>query len=322
MTHKKNPALLAAFIVLACGSVLAAAQKKDQVVGLHDTIVVSADETRDNVVTFGGNIIVEGKVRKSVLAFGGTITISGEVGEAVVGFGAHITLKATAVVKGDLVGLGGTIDKESGFRVDGDTVYFKGTELTSKIFKEGLKGIFSVSLWPIILIFKLINLVVWFLLALLGASLFPKQIAFASESFRKSFWPTFGIGFGALTLYTIALIIGTLLCLVLIGIPIVMGLAMGAVIVKVFGRVVLFYFFGESLSRALHKTKTTPLGVTLLGWLVVGVISFIPVFGFLFTSVLGILGWGIAIRTKFGSTENWFRRGTQPIQVQIQPPRT
>jgi hypothetical protein len=297
----------------AGGLTYAVAQKKDAV-SYHDAIVVLPGETRDNVVSFGGDIDVQGKVRKSVLAFGGTITISGEVGDAVVGFGSRITLKETAVVQGDLVILGGSVEKAPGSRVNGDTINFKGSELVSKIFGQGFKGFFGISLLPIILIFKLVNLIVWLLLALIISATLSKQVTFASDQVRKAFWPTFGIGLAAQFLFGFAVAVGVILCFVLIGIPIVMSLAMGAIVVKVFGRVVLFFLIGESLSRAFHKQAITPIGASLLGALVASFLGFVPFLGFMFTGVLGIIGWGAAIRTKFGTTENWFARGARPIQ--------
>jgi len=304
--------LLLVLIIGAGGLTYAVAQRKDAV-SYRDAIVVLPDETRDNVVSFGGDIDVQGKVRKSVLAFGGSITISGEVGEAVVGFGARITLKETAVVKGDLVILGGSIEKAAGSRVDGDTVNFKSSELFTRIFGEGFKGFFALSFWPIILIFKLVNFIVWLLLAVIVSSTLSKRVTFASDQVRKAFWPTFGVGLAAQFLFGFALAIGVILCLVLIGIPIVMSLGMGAIVVKIFGRVVLLFLIGESLSRAFHKQTITPAGAAVLGTFIVGFVSFIPFLGFLFTGVLGIIGWGAAIRTKFGTTENWFARGARPI---------
>jgi hypothetical protein len=198
--------------------------------------------------------------------------------------------------------------------VDGDTVNFKSSELFSKLFGEGFKGFFALSLWPIILIFKLVNFIVWLLLALIVASTLSKQVTFASDQVRKAFWPTFGIGGVAQFLFVVAILVGAILCFVLIGIPIVMGLAMGGFVIKVFGRVVIFFLIGESLLRALHKQTITPLGAALLGALVVGMVGFVPLLGFLFTCFLGIVGWGAAIRTKFGTKENWFARGARPIQ--------
>ncbi len=306
-------AALLASVAGAGGLVTAVSQKKDAV-SYRDAIVVLPDETRDNVVSFGGDIDVQGRVRKSVLAFGGSITISGEVGDAVVGFGSRISLKETAVVKGDLVILGGSVEKAPGSRVDGDTVNFKSSELFTKIFGQGFKGVFGISLLPIILIFKLVNLVVWLLLALIVSATLSKPVTFASDQVRKAFWPTFGIGLAAQFLFGFAMAVGVILCFVLIGIPIVMSLAMGAIVVKVFGRVVLFFLIGESLSRAFHKRTITPVGASLLGALVVSFLGFVPFLGFLFTGVLGIIGWGAAVRTKFGTTKNWFAKGARPIQ--------
>jgi hypothetical protein len=41
----------------------------------------------------------------------------------------------------------------------------------------------------------------------------------------------------------------------------------------------------------------------------VSFVSFIPVVGVLLTFVMSIIGWGVVIRTKFGTTEKWFKRG-------------
>lgn len=307
MNNKKSLLLIVSLIIFVLLP-LAGAQTIGDKIGYRDTIIVSAGETRDNVVTFGSDVVIEGTVRKSVLAIGGTITISGEVGDSVVAIGARIVLKSTAVIKRDLVGLGGTIEKESGFRVDGDTVYFKGSDISAKFLKEGFKGIFSFSLLPIILIFKLVNIVVWFLLAVVVAALFPLQITYAAAQVRTHFWPTLGTGLVAYVLFVFAVIVAAVLCLILIGIPILLTLAMAGLAIKIFGKVALFYFFGESLARSFHRQAVSPLGGALLGLLLVSLIGFIPILGFLFSSVISIIGWGAVLRTKFGTTENWFRR--------------
>jgi hypothetical protein len=112
----------------------------------------------------------------------------------------------------------------------------------------------------------------------------------------------------AIILYTIFVIIAAVLCLVLIGIPILLFLAVAGFIVKIFGRVVLFYLFGESLARGFNRQSVSAMGGSLLGLLVVSFIGFIPLLGFLFTLCLSIIGWGVVIRTKFGTAENAFLR--------------
>ncbi len=267
-------------------------------------IYVAEDEEQDNVISFGGNVVIEGKVRESVVTFGGEVTISGEVGELVLGFGSNITLKSSAVLGGDVVSLGGTLEKESGCLIQGDTVYFKGFEDLTDLLGEGFTG----ALIPMIIFFKLVSVFITFLLALLITALFPRQITLASTQIRNSFWPVVGTGLLSIIAYVGLVIFATLLSFVLIGIPILIALIIIGIIIKLFGRVVLFYFFGDSLIRAFGKGKASVFGGMILGFILVSFISFIPIFGGLLTLCLSIIGWGVVIRTKFGTTENWFKK--------------
>lgn len=269
-------------------------------------IYVAEDEVQENVIAFGGNILIKGKVKENVVAFGGSITVEGEVGEVVLGFASQITLKSTAVIKGDVVALGGALDKEPGTTVKGDTVYFK-----MESFKDALgflSGLSFASFIPLLIITKLITVFIWLILALALAAIFPRQLSFASSQIRRSFWPIFGTGFLAIIIFTGLVIFSVLLSLVLIGIPILLALILVGIIIKIFARVTMFYFFGESLSRAFGSKQPSILLALILGLILVEFIGFIPILGLLFSFILSIIGWGAVIRTKFGTTENWFRR--------------
>lgn len=280
-------------------------------------IRVEAGEIQENVMTLGGHIVVEGTVKASVVAIGGTIEVSGEVGEAVVGIGSTITLRPTAAVHGDVVSIGGRLVKEAGCAIQGDTVDFDFGEIGSRLFKGGFaEGIFSVSLIPLLLIFKLIAVFVWFLLAFFTAALFPRQIVSAAHEVRVRFWPVFWTGLLGIVVFSALILLAALLSLVLIGIPILFALFVAGVIIKVFGRVVLFYVIGESLLGALRARKASVLGAATVGLVAVSLAGFVPVLGFLFSFVLNIVGWGVVLRTKFGQMEGWFHhRGRSKAQT-------
>ena len=315
MTPKRTLLLLAALVLVVTGLAAPLAAQHD--FSVKRDVFVAAGETQDNVISFGGNVVVDGRVKQSVVAFGGTITVSGEVGEAVVGIGSNITLKPTAAIRGDLVSIGGRLEKEPGCSISGDTVYFKASELGSRFFKQGLfKGIFAFPLFPIFLIIKLIGVFLWFIAALVVAALVPRPIARAAAAVRTSFWPVFGTGLLALVIFTGLAIFAALLCFILIGIPIAIALFWAGLIIKVFGRVVLFYVLGESLLRAFGAKNISAIGASLAGLLVASLVGFIPFVGFLFTLVLSILGWGAVIRTKFGTTDVWIgRKPPSPASV-------
>jgi hypothetical protein len=271
-------------------------------------IVVEEDETQDNVISWGGEIRIEGRVTDSVINFGGTIVITGKVGKTVVGFGSDITLHSTAKIEGDVISLGGILDKDPGATIEGDTIYFGTSEEVSEFLKEGFAGVLGFSLLPLLIIFKLITLVIWFILAIILVAIFPKQISFASNQIRTSFWPIFGTGILSIVIFTGLIIFSVFLCFILIGIPILLALIAIGVVIKIFGRVVVFYFLGDWIFKAFGGKQTSGLLAVILGLLLFGLIGFIPVIGSLFSFVLSIIGWGVVIRTKFGSVENWFKR--------------
>lgn len=278
-----------------------------QRISLEKDVVVASGETQDNVFTLGGDVVVDGGVKQSVVAVGGTITIGGEAGD-VVGIGSRILLKATASIRGDVVALGGSLEKEPGATVGGDTIFFRASDINDKLLKHGLlSGLVSASFVPFFFVFKLITFSLWLLAGLLLAGLFPRPVARAAETLRTSFWPVMGVGLLGIVLFTTLVIFAALLSLVLIGIPILIILVWGGFVIKIFGRVVLFYVFGDMLLKAFRARRFTTLGAVLLGVLTVSIAGMVPVLGFLFLVALNVAGWGVAIRTKFGTTENLFR---------------
>ncbi len=304
---RKNLAL--ALFGLLLLAPLAAPPRASAEVGIKKDIHVAPGETQDKIFSLGGNVLIEGTVRDDVIVIGGSITISGEAEQSIVGIGSRIIVRSTAVIGKDLAALGGTLEKEPGCTVGGDTLYFQTAEIGDKIFKDDLlSGVFSMSLIPIIVVIKLVIIFLWLMAAFLGAALFPKQLAFASGEVRKSFWTAFGIGILATIVFSGLVLFAALLSIVLIGIPILIALVAAGFIIKVFGRLVVLFFLGDSLLRALGSRKIAALGAVLAGLFLFSFIGFIPVVGFLFGLVMNFVGWGIALRTKFGTRENWFHK--------------
>jgi hypothetical protein len=296
-----------ALFVLLAAAPLAFPARAQAEIGSNKDIHVAPGEIQDKILSFGGNVFIEGAVREDVFVVGGSITISGEVGKSVVGIGSHVVIKATAKIGEDLAALGGTLEKEPGCSIVGDTIYFETRELGDKLFKDGLfRSLFSLSLIPIIVVIKLVLIFLWLIAAAIGAALFPKPIAFAAGEIRKSFWPALGTGIVAILVFTMLVFFAALLSIVLIGIPIALALGVAGFLVKVFGRLAVFYFLGEGLLKALGSKRIGAMGAVVTGLLVFSLATFVPVLGFFFGFVMNAVGWGIAIRTKFGLRENWF----------------
>lgn len=275
---------------------------------IKNNIYVAEDEIQDNVFSFGGDIIIKGKIRESIVSFGGSITVEGEVGETVLGIGSDIQLKSSSLIGADLVCIGGTINKESGTTIMGDTIYFKTPQ---DVFS---KGIFSSSrFYPFFFFFKLITSFIWLILAIVLAFALPRQISFASDQIKESFGPVIGIGILSLIIFIALCLFSALLSLLIIGIPILLSLILLAVVLKVFGNVVLFHFVGHSFSKLLGSKHPSLLLSVFLGFILITLLTTIPILGMIVSFILTAVAWGVAIRTKFGTTENWFKR--KPLET-------
>jgi len=269
-------------------------------------IIVAKGESQKNVVALNSRVVIEGQVRENVVAFSGEVLVSGEVGKSVVCFGSRVVIKSTAVISEDLVVLGGSLEKEPGCSIGQDTVFIPtGAKFTREVF---LKGIFF-QLGTIILALKLISLFFGLLLTIFVAGLFPRQVYFAAGKIRADFWPLLGIGFLAMILYAGLIMLSALLIFVIIGIPLLFLLLVTGIVLKVFGGTAFSYFFGESFLRALGvKKMPSIIWTAVIGVILVAFLGLIPVAGLVFSLVVSLVGWGVALRTRFGTLDNWFSR--------------
>jgi len=271
-----------------------------------EEIIVAPGETQSNIIAFSSRVVVEGRVKEGVVVFGGEIIVSGEVGESVVGLGSKVVIKSTAVIDENLVVLGGTVEKEPGCQVGHDTIFIPtGGKFAAEIFK---KGIFF-QLGTLFLAIKLTLLFFGILLTMFVAGLFPRQVYFAAGKIRTEFWPILGTGFLAMLIYAGLIMLASLLTLLIIGIPLLLALMFAGIVLKVFGGTAFAYFFGESFLRAIGvKNMPQVIWTAVTGLVIVAILGMIPVVGFIFYLVVSLAGWGAALRTRFGTLDNWFSR--------------
>lgn len=269
---------------------------------LKRDVHVGPEEIQENIITFGGHVVVEGIVKESIVAFGGTVIVNGEVGDTVLGFGANIELRPEAIIKGDVVSIGGTLDRAPGSRIDGDTIFFKTSDELWESLKQGFTGLFGISLIPLFISFKLISLFIWFILALIIVALFPKQIQNTASQIKESFWGVFGIGILSIIIFTGLVLFSALISLILIGIPLLIALIFIGLALKIFSRVIIFYFLGDILAKAFGAKQPRIILQVLLGFLLFGFLTIIPVLGTLFSLFFSIIGWGAVIKSKFGTS--------------------
>lgn len=245
-----------------------------------DSLVISG---RDAVVAAGETVT-------SVVVIAGDARIAGHVEEAVVAVGGSIYLEPGAVVEGDVVSLGGRIERQGDAKIEGQQV---------SLGSLSLQGLQIGSGWANWL---RAGLSVWRLLAVLflGAVLFwmcPRQLATVTEAVNGN--PLRAVIFGGLG-YLALIPLSIILLITILGIPLIPLIWLAMFAARLFGQVALGSLAGRWLGKSLNW-QLTPLALTLLGLLALGLLAALPVVGGLAGLFYGLVGFGAVLWTRFGT---------------------
>ncbi|MDJ0696908.1 hypothetical protein [Mastigocoleus sp. MO_188.B34] len=290
------------------------------IVLLSGNVAAQGPVSNRDIVRFGNDITVpENEVVKDVTAIAGSVTISNNAhvtGDAVA-VGGDVTLKTGAKVDGDVTAVGGEISQEKDVMIGGNAVTVTGDiDIIQGLRQWGFWGL----LGHIYLISAAFYSLFMIAVAIIGMALmlimpgFMQSISIIiNRKPLKSF--TWGVG-GAITfLLLVILTSGSLLGNLLIPIAaLIVGL------VELVGINAISLFLGE---KAL-KNNTSPILQLLLGVIVIGVITLIPVVGVLVFLVLTLFGFGGVLASPLMTEQTkffWHNKPQLTPSKSIEDPR-
>jgi len=257
------------------------------------SLEVKEGDTVDNAVVFGGNLDVHGTVDGDATAFGG-----------------NVILHPNAVVEGSVASMGGTVIREEGARVEGSTESFGGGNIGALVagevknnLKKELRGSRADEdededekdseggLAGFILKFAAL-----FGLGFLGQLFFPSRMKDVAAELKARPLKSVLTGvLGGLALFVSSVV----LCITLIGIPVAGVLLLAAMLVTALGLTAVASELGMRVP-VLRGRKTQAV-VLALGSLILLGLGSIPGLGVLVMVLACLMGFGAAIRTRFGN---------------------
>jgi len=250
------------------------------------------NETKD-VVRIGTDVAVaENQVFTDAVAIGGSVTIleGARVTRDAVAIGGDVILKSNAQVDGNAVAIAGEIVKSEGATISGDEVEIA-SAASGLVNRLGLFGTVYLSS----VIFNVISILVIvafgiFLLLLLPGHLRTISATMSQHPFKSAMW-----GLGAIIAVTLltGLIAGSVLGFLLI--PII-NLAIA--VTGLLGCVTTGLWVGQQTPLGRQDAKFKPF---LLGMLILGIISFIPIAGGLIVLMVTLFGFGAVILSRVGT---------------------
>lgn len=275
------------------------------------------EEAREDLVAFGGHIRVDGTARRNILVIGGKLELNGTTAGDVVAVGADVSLGATAVIQGDMICIGPRPQRAEGSKVLGEFVYINTPSELSERMRHELTSLspFHYNWTPLIVGFKLVALFTWFLISAVVVLAFPGQVKSTAAEIPQHF-ARFGlIGFLWFLSLVVTTIILALLCAILIGIPLLLLFIVFVILIKVFGNVSIYYAVGIRVLNALGWRGQSDVLAVLAGLALLGLVQFLPVIGWIIWTVLGLVGMGATLATKFGTGQPWLQRRARAAGV-------
>lgn len=190
------------------------------------------------------------------------------------------------VANNDLV-LSDRISEHSAIKEIG--INFKAIPVGEMFFYLGRPYMPFIS-WSWLLAGNIIAITVFFFLSVLVHALFPARIKAVGQAVKSDTGGVIGRGFLGVLLIVPAMLV---LAITIIGIPLVL-LVVG--VAGILGYAAIALIVGEKL-----LSGENPVAALALGVLIVGVLTMIPILGWLLSVALFIVALGAIITTRFGT---------------------
>ncbi|MFO7624246.1 MAG: polymer-forming cytoskeletal protein [Anaerolineales bacterium] len=283
---------------------------------LGGTFTLASGETLSgNLWILGGNATLEpgSRVNGDIMVLGGNVSLSGEVSGDVNAMGGNIDLRSQAVVRGDLNLVGGSYERMPGARIEGRVNTAPTGPFQFTLPSGGRLPALEVRaypLWDFVAFF--FRAFVIAALAVLVVMFWPRNVERIGQTAIAQPIPAGGIGLLSAVIAPIVLLIMTI-TIILIPVTLI-GFVILSLMVLL-GWISIGMEVGQRLSVSLKQDWATPVsaGVGTLIFTIVagGVGEVVPCVGWVVPTLLGMLGFGAVLLTRFG---------TQPYPGPALPP--
>jgi hypothetical protein len=213
-------------------------------------------------------------------------------------------LAATARLEGDLFVLGGTIRAASGSVTAGRSVSYPDASAVWMGLMES-PAMDASAFSPPVLGAKLALLAFWAFMVLLILSLARRELLATSESIRVEPFRNFFVGLTGIAAMVLTALLTSALSGAVFGIPLLVLVAVVALVLRFWGMVAIFHALGEAVFRWLKKKPPVPVLAASYGLLVLGVLKLFPKVGVWTWTLATLIGVGAALTTRLGRREDW-----------------
>lgn len=267
---KKAILALIFILTLMASSAFAATPSRGNIVHIGQDVIVQADEVvKGNIVVINGNVTINGKVEGNVVSVLGSTKLGPE---------------------GSILGQLVSVDSGSGVRIANNT----GNRSWDRSYNFG-SGFDIRAGYNFLPLFWGSNLIWGMLMAFIAVALFPGAVGRIQGNLQAQ--PGRAILVGLLVSISVV-IIGFILAITIIGIPLALLVAASYWVAKQLGYAAIALLVGSALLKGEQKLLTVVVGALL-----VGLITAVPIAGWMASIVLTWAAIGAVLNSRFGVQE-------------------
>jgi hypothetical protein len=306
--------LLAALVLWPLQTAQAKGLYEGPIFGSNFTLK-SGETLNQDAVVFGGAVTIEkdATVNGAVVLFGGSLTLDGYVSQDVVIMGGAVRIGKSAHIHGSLITFGAPVQRETGSKVDGDVVSnptradipslaspspLSSNPAFDQVFQPFWNGL-GILTWSFILA----------MLAMLIALFMPVQMRRVADGVVAQPFISFGMGLLTLILFIVAIVALGLFSVFIITLPLTLPMIFIVATIFtaacIFGWLVLGMEAGVRIARMFNREWPLPLvaglGIFTLNFVAQSIQAFVPCIGGFIPGLLGFVGLGAVLLTRFGT---------------------
>ncbi|MFU8771792.1 MAG: hypothetical protein ACNA8H_05150, partial [Anaerolineales bacterium] len=295
-------------IALVLPGIASARSLQDDRILVGETFTLGSGEELDgNLVVFGGVITTEqgSRIIGDVVVLGGSVNIDGRVDGNLVTIGGTLRLGSNSWVRGNVTSVAGSFDRDANATIDGQLTTGSSIRIweTARIIVPDIPGSFDFRVSPswdfIGLIFRTF---LWAALAILVVLFLPVPTERVSRTIVAQ--PLLSGGVGLLTgIVAPLMLVVMMITLILIPVSLLGGFIL--IVTWFFGRIALGLEIGRRFANVLQKDLPlavhSGIGTFILVLVVDGANMFIPCVGSVFSILVGLLGLGGVLLSRYGT---------------------
>ncbi|MDQ6785787.1 MAG: polymer-forming cytoskeletal protein [Acidobacteriota bacterium] len=291
------------FVLVACLTIFSQTNIETN---LNENTVTIQDAPEMEVFSFGKTVVIK-KEAKGVLSFGGDVIIEGNVSGDVAAIGGNIIQEESAFVGGDVIVFGGTYRAESTQPLrnpDKETVMVAVLEDQLRNLAKNPAQIFSPDFSWTFLAQRFLSILFWFIISFVFTTIAPGAVSRAVARFQLSTLKIIAIGFSSFVATAIGVMASLSFFLNYLSVIISLMLFVFLILGYVFGRIALQVSVGKQLQKRFlpehRQSETFAILIGVVFWTLMLSVPYLWIF-----ALLALLSASIGLVLTARSLNTW-----------------